>query len=70
MSEWKNRYVLVAVDYATRFPEAIAFPGVTAERIAESLWEIWTGCPERDTDRDTQFVSELMKQVNKLLAIK
>nr|KAG5692084.1 hypothetical protein BaRGS_029544 [Batillaria attramentaria] len=72
-SERKNRYILVAVDYATRYPEATPLPSIEAERVAEALWEMWTrlGVPrEVLTDNGTQFVSELMQEVNRLLCIR
>ncbi|XP_070179133.1 uncharacterized protein [Littorina saxatilis] len=73
ISERKNRYILVTVDYATRYPEATPLPSIEAERVAEALWEMYTrvGVPsEVLTDRGSQFVSDLMNQVNQLLAIK
>ncbi|KAL8626012.1 hypothetical protein ACOMHN_012604 [Nucella lapillus] len=37
-----NRYVLVMVDYATRYPEATPLKEVTAEVVAEALFNMWT----------------------------
>ena len=68
-----NMYILVVVDYATRYPEAVALRTIDAKRVAEALWEIWArvGIPqEMLTDQGTQFVSQLMKELNRLLAIK
>ena len=68
-----NRYILVIVDYATRYPEAIPLKHIDAETVAEALWEVWThvGVPKEIlTDMGTQFVSDLMKQVHKLLGTK
>lgn len=73
MSASKKQYILVMVDYATRYPEAIALKDIRAETIAEALWNFWTrlGLPDEIlTDRGTQFTSELMKEVNDLLSIK
>ncbi|KAK7108403.1 uncharacterized protein [Littorina saxatilis] len=73
ISERKNRYILVAVDYATRYPEATPLPSIEAERVAEALWQMYTrvGVPKEVlTDRGSQFVSNLMKQVNQFLALK
>ena len=73
MSTTKKRYILVMVDYATRYPEAIALKDIRAETIAEALWNFWTrlGIPDEIlTDRGTQFTSDLMKEVNNLLSIK
>nr|KAG5692882.1 hypothetical protein BaRGS_002317 [Batillaria attramentaria] len=72
-SDRKNRYILVAVDYATRYPEAVPLPSIEAERVAEALWEMWTrlGVPrEVLTDNGAQFASELMSEVNRLLCIR
>nr|KAG5697202.1 hypothetical protein BaRGS_028938 [Batillaria attramentaria] len=69
----KNRYILVAVDYATRYPKAVPLPSIEAERVAEALWEMWTrlGVPrEVLTDNGAQFASELMSEVNRLLCIR
>ncbi|KAK7495409.1 hypothetical protein BaRGS_00013348 [Batillaria attramentaria] len=72
-SDRKNRYILVAVDYATRYPEAVPLPSIEAERVAEALREMWTrlGVPrEVLTDNGAQFASELMSEVNRLLCIR
>ena len=68
-----HQYVLVAVDYATRYPEAVALKKIDAETVAEALWQIWTrvGVPrEVLTDLGTQFVSEVMRSVHRLLGVK
>jgi transposase InsO family protein len=73
MSGSGNRYILVLVDYATRYPEAIPLKSIEASVVAEALWQIWTrmGIPaEILTDRGTQFTSELMREMNRLLAIR
>ncbi|XP_070189025.1 uncharacterized protein [Littorina saxatilis] len=72
-SESGNRYILVFVDYATRYPEAIPLKSIEAVKVAEAMWAVWTrvGIPsEILTDRGTQFMSEVMKEVERLLAIK
>ncbi|KAL8595294.1 hypothetical protein ACOMHN_020047 [Nucella lapillus] len=68
-----HRYALVMVDYATRYPEAIPLRDVTAKSVAEAAFEMWTqtGIPrEVLTDNGSQFTSETMKEVFRLLAIK
>ncbi|XP_076454791.1 uncharacterized protein LOC143289631 [Babylonia areolata] len=68
-----NRYILVVVDYATRYPEAVPLKTVEATTVAEALWEVWTrvGVPsEILTDRGTQFMSDVMKQMERLLSIR
>ena len=73
ISASKKQYILVMVDYATRYPEAIALKDIRADTIAEALWNFWTrlGLPDEIlSDRGTQFTSELMRDVQRLLAIK
>ncbi|XP_070212629.1 uncharacterized protein [Littorina saxatilis] len=73
ISESKKQYILVMVDYATRYPEAVALKDIRAETVAEALWNFWTrlGIPDEIlTDQGKQFTCELMQQVNQLLHIK
>ena len=68
-----NRYILTIVDYATRYPEAIALPKIETERVVEALLEIFCHVgllKEVLSDRGTQFISELMQGVCKLVSIK
>ena len=72
-SERKHRFVLVVVDYATRYPEATPLQNIDAESVAEALWTMWTrvGVPAQIlTDNGSQFVSGTMQEVNRLLAMK
>ena len=73
VTEKKNRYILTLVDYATRYPEAVPLPGIEAERVAEALFNMFTrlGFPsEILTDLGTQFTSEVMKELSRLLSIR
>ena len=66
------KYILVMVDYATRYPEAVPLRRIDAITVAEALWEMWTrtGIPETIiSDQGTQFVSEVMREVYHLLDI-
>lgn len=68
-----HRYILTVVDYATRYAEAKPLKNMTAEDVAEALWEIWArlGVPKEIlTDRGSQFVGNLAEEVNRLLNIK
>ena len=68
-----NRFILTLVDYATRFPQATALPGIDTERVAEALLEMfsYTGIPEEIlTDMGSQFTSGLMKEVSRLISLK
>ena len=72
MSDRGNRFILVTVDYATRYPDAIPLKSIETERVAEALWEIWSrvGIPRKIlTDQGTQFMSGVMVEVNRLLSI-
>ncbi|PIK35096.1 hypothetical protein BSL78_28078 [Apostichopus japonicus] len=73
VSDRGNRYVLTLVDYATRFPEAVALPSIETERVAEALLEIFTrvGFPKEIlTDMGSQFTSDLMREISRVLQIK
>lgn len=68
-----NRYILCIVDMATRFADAVALKGISAEEVADALFSFYcrVGIPSKiHTDRGSQFTSELMRDVNKILHIK
>jgi hypothetical protein len=68
-----NRYILTLVDYATCYPEAIALPGIETERVAKALVDIFSrvGVPqEMLSDQGSQFTSDVMKEVSRLLSFK
>ncbi|XP_077508305.1 uncharacterized protein LOC144119604 [Amblyomma americanum] len=68
-----NRYILTLIDYATRFPEAVALPSIETERVAEALLHIFArvGVPEEMlSDRGSNFTSELMAEVGRLLSLR
>ena len=60
-SDKKSRYILTMIDYATRYPEAVALPpSIETERAAEALVEIFSrvGIPdEMLTDCGSQFTA-------------
>lgn len=67
-----NKYILTCVDYATRYPEAIALPAIDTQRVAEALLTIFSrvGIPEElVSDRGAQFTSQMMVEVRRLLSI-
>ena len=71
-SERKSRYILTMIDYATRYPEAVALPGIETKRVAEALVEMLSrvGIPdEMLTDCGSQFTAEVMKEVSRLLSL-
>ena len=72
-SDKGHRYILTLVDYATRYPEAVPLKNIDTESVAEALLDVYSrvGVPEEVlSDLGTQFVSECMKEVTRLLSIK
>ncbi len=71
-SDKGNRFILTMVDYATRYPEAVALPTIETERVAEALVDMFSrvGVPQEVlSDRGSQFTGGMMKEVNRLLSI-
>ena len=69
-----NCYVVVFMDYLTKWPEAFAIPDQKAERIAKMFVENIV-CQHRIpeellSDRETNFLSTLIQEVWKLLGVK
>ena len=72
-SDSGKRYLLTLIDYATRYPEAIPLSNIDTETVAEALVDVYSrvGIPsEVLTDQGTQFVSDVMQEVSRLLSIK
>ncbi|XP_077551761.1 uncharacterized protein LOC144165881 [Haemaphysalis longicornis] len=72
-SQKGNRYVLTLIDFATRYPDAVALPAIDSAHVAEALIEMFSriGIPkEIVTDQGVSFTSELMREVSRLLSIK
>ena len=68
-----KKYILVVCDYATRYPEAIALKSIDAECIAEELVKLFArvGVPrEILTDQGSNFTSQLLAELYKLLHVK
>lgn len=64
---------MTLMDYATRYPDAVALPSIETERVAEALVEMFSrfGVPrEVLSDRGTNFTSDLMKEVARLLSVR
>lgn len=69
----KYRYILTMVDFATRYPEAVALKNIETETVAEALVSIFSrvGVPEELlTDQGSQFMSNILKEVGRLLSMK
>ena len=61
------------MDFATRYPEAVALKNTSTTAVAEALVSIFVrvGVPDEIlSDRGTQFTSALKKEVGRLLSIK
>ena len=72
-TEEGHSYILTEVDFATRYPEAMALKEITAEAVANALVSVYSrlGIPsEILTDQGRQFTAECMKEVNRLLQVK
>lgn len=71
-SENGNRYILTMVDFATRYPDAVALPSCDSRSVAEGLLEIFSrvGLPRQIlSDRGATFTSGLMQELTQLLSI-
>ena len=65
--------MLVVVDYATRYPEAIPLRMVDAEQVAEALMGFFSsvGIPvEILMDQGSNFISKLLNEVYHLMGVK
>ncbi len=72
VTESGNRYILTMVDYATRYPEAVALKSIEAETVAEALVTMFSrvGIPEEIlSDQGSQFLSGVMKEMGRLLSM-
>lgn len=67
-----NKYILVMCDYATCYPEAVPLKTTDAVSVAEELLKVFcrVGFPnEILTDQGSNFMSQLLKEVYRLLRI-
>ena len=72
-SEDGHRYIMTLVDFTTCYAEAVLLKNIDTETVAEALVDIFSrlGVPEEIlSDLGTQFVSDCMKEVMRLLSIK
>uniref|UniRef100_A0A3P9M6S3 Gypsy retrotransposon integrase-like protein 1 n=1 Tax=Oryzias latipes TaxID=8090 RepID=A0A3P9M6S3_ORYLA len=68
-----HKYILVVCDYATRYPEAFPLKRIKARQIVNCLIQLFSrvGIPcEIITDQGTNFTSNLLKDVYRLLGIR
>ncbi|GFR81479.1 Pol polyprotein [Elysia marginata] len=72
-SEAGHRFILTLLGYATRYAEAVPLRKIDTESVAEALVDIYSrpGIAEEVlSDQGTQFMSDCMKKVCRLLGIK
>lgn len=72
-SDEKHQYILTLVDVATRYPEAIPLKKIDSVSIAEELFKVFSrmGIPQEIlSDQGSQFTSQLMGEVFRLLGVK
>ncbi|XP_069186398.1 uncharacterized protein [Procambarus clarkii] len=65
-----SKYILTMVDHATRYPEAAALKNIETSTVAEALVGFFSRLGILEwihSDRGTQFTSEMMDQVRRLL---
>ena len=73
VTESGNRYIIVAVDYHSRWPWAMPSPDCTTKTVTKFLLDIIanTGVPDVIlTDQGTHFTSELMQQFTSIFGFK
>ena len=68
-----NRFALVAIDLATKYPDAVPLKNIDSHTVAEALLDIFSrvGLPNEILhDQGAQFMGSVMKRFNNLLQIK
>lgn len=68
-----HRFLLVVVDYATRYPKAIPMRGMQATGVARALLQLFSrvGVPKEIlNEKGSSFTAQLMKQLCRLLHVK
>lgn len=68
-----SRYILTVVDYATKYPEAIALRKIDTISVAEALLDVFSrvGIPrEILSDRGSQFTSDMIQEFYRLLSVR
>ena len=73
VSDNGNRYILTIINFGTRYREALALLKIETESVAEVLIEVFCimGFPKDIlSDRGSQFTSELMEEVCRLVSVK
>ena len=66
-----HQYILILIDYATRYPEAVPIKNIETETVVGALLDMYSclGIPEEVvSDIGTQFVLKCMEEVSRLLS--
>ena len=70
----RNKYIITAIDYLTKWPEAKAVPEATAEQTATFIYEeiiCRHGCPTKIlSDRGSHFKNQMIEELTKRFEIK
>ena len=72
-SQGGHTHILVIIDYATRYPEAVPLRSTTAKVLARELMQVFCrlGFPKEIlTDQGTNFMSQTLKELWRLLEVK
>ena len=68
-----NRFILVSIDLATKYPDAVPLKKIDSDTVAEAMLEIYArvGLPQEILhDQGKNFMSSVMRKFNQLLRIK
>ena len=69
-----NRFILVVIDYFSRWPEAYAIPNQKAHTVAEKLVQEWISkygvMKQLHTHKGKSFENEVLKELTDILRIK
>ena len=69
-----NKYIIVAMDYLTKWPEAQAIPNANSETTANFLYETiisWHECPQKILfDYGAHFKNQMIEKLMKKFQIK
>ena len=70
----ENQYIIVAIDYYTKYPEAKAIPRATSKEVSTFIYEeiiCRHGCPQKIlSDRGSHFNNQLIKELTDKFKIK
>ena len=71
-SDQKSRYILTMIDYATRYPEAVALPNIETERVVKASVDMLSRVrlsSEMLIEHERRVPIEVMNEVSRLLSL-